>query len=776
MYNHNFLEKKWQKYWLENKTYRFIDDDSKKFYILDMFPYPSGKGLHVGHPKGYTATDIISRYKRQKGFNVLHPIGWDAFGLPAEQYAIDTNNHPKEFTKANINIFRDQLIKLGFDYDYDKEIDTTDPKYYKWTQWIFTKLYENDLAEIRNINVNWCEKLNTTLSNEEVVFDVDNNPVSERGSFPVIRKPMQQWVLKITKYADQLLDGLNEVDWPESLKEIQRKWIGKKTGYELEFLINNKKENVFIKKENIVDFNNIKAILIAPSNSLLTNFLEDNSFNKFVKNTKKKSDRERKKPNNFKIFNPNISAINIINNKKIAILVSDYILYDEDDFNLIFWTNEDNWDKKFIKHNQLNNNQNDLIEAEEFITKNKLIEKYRYNLKDWTFSRQRYWGEPFPILFDENNQIIVEKNLPLLLPNVENFKEINSGISPLDKCTDWKFVVDENNNKLTREINTMPQWAGSSWYYLAYILKQDNNEYLDLDSKEAFKLFEKWLPVDVYIGGQEHAVLHLLYARFWHQFLYDIKIVPTREPFYKIINQGMIIGENGEKMSKSKGNIISPNDIIETHGADALRLYEMFMGPITSSLPWNNNGLNGTRKWLDRVYRYYVEIEKEIVDHQNLDSKLLSDWNIFVKTFSENIEKMQFNLAISQMMIFINNIYKSKQISFEILEGFLILFSLFSPHLAEELNELVLKNKDSICLKRIPEFDIKAILSSKTFNIPIQINGKFKVILTVNNNIKNDELIALAKENMIIKNALKDKKIKEIFIKDKKFINFIIML
>ena len=774
MYNHNLFEKKWQKYWLENKTYRFIDDNSEKFYILDMFPYPSGKGLHVGHPKGYTATDIVSRYKRQKGFNVLHPIGWDAFGLPAEQYAIDTNNHPKDFTKKNIEIFRDQLIKLGFDYDYDKEVNTTDPKYYKWTQWIFSKLYENNLAEIRDINVNWCEKLNTTLSNEEVVFDSENNPVSERGSFPVIKKPMKQWVLKITEYADKLLEGLDELDWPESLKEIQRKWIGKKTGYELEFLINGNKSNIFIQEEDISNINNIKAVLIAPNNDLLKPFLEDEKFNNFIKKTEKKSDRERKKTNNFEIFNPNISVINSINNETIPIFVSDYILNDEDDFNLVILTDKKNWNSEFIKHNKLNTDQNDKIDSKKIIDENNLNKKHRYNLKDWTFSRQRYWGEPFPILFDENNQIILEKDLPLILPEVDNFKEINLGISPLDKCDDWKFVTDENNNKLTREINTMPQWAGSSWYYLAYILKKDNGEYIDLDSKEAFKLFEKWLPVDIYIGGQEHAVLHLLYARFWHRFLYDIKVVPTKEPFQRIINQGMIIGENGEKMSKSKGNIISPNDIIETHGADALRLYEMFMGPITSSLPWNNNGLSGTRKWLDRVYRYYFEIEKEIIDHKDLDSKLISDWNLFIKNFSENIENMQFNLAISQMMIFINNIYKVKQISFEILEGFLILFSLFSPHLAEEINEVILKNKDSICLKKIPDFDKNIIISSEEVKIPIQINGKFKAILIVKNDSELAEIKKLAMENITIKTIIKGKKVKEVIIKDKKVINFVI--
>ncbi len=774
MYNHNLFEKKWQKYWLENKTYRFIDDNSEKFYILDMFPYPSGKGLHVGHPKGYTATDIISRYKRQKGFNVLHPIGWDAFGLPAEQYAIDTNNHPKDFTKQNIEIFRDQLIKLGFDYDYDKEVDTTDPKYYKWTQWIFSKIYENNLAEIRDINVNWCEKLNTTLSNEEVIFDNENNPVSERGGFPVIKKPMKQWVLKITEYADKLLDGLDELDWPESLKEIQRKWIGKKNGYELEFLINNNKTNIFIEEKDVSNINNIKAILIGPNNDLLKPFLDDEKFNIFIKKTEKKSDRERKKTNNFEMFDPKISITNLINNEKIPIFVSDYILDDEDDFNLVILTDKKNWQSDFIRHNKLDTHQNPQIDSKNIISKNNLCQKHRYNLKDWTFSRQRYWGEPFPILFDENNQIILEKSLPLILPEVDNFKEINLGISPLDKCDDWKFVIDENNNKLTREVNTMPQWAGSSWYYLAYILKKNNGEYIDLDSKEAFELFEKWLPVDIYIGGQEHAVLHLLYARFWHRFLYDIKVVPTKEPFQKIINQGMIIGENGEKMSKSKGNIINPNDIIETHGADALRLYEMFMGPITSSLPWNNNGLTGTRKWLDRVYRYYFEIEKEIIDHKNLDLKLISDWNLFIKTFSEHIENMQFNLAISQMMIFINNIYKIEKISFEILEGFLILFSLFSPHLAEEINQVILKNSDSICLKKIPNFDNDMIILSDEIKIPIQINGKFKTILIVKNNYELAELKKLAIENTTVKAIIKDKKVKEIIIKDKKVINFVI--
>ncbi len=515
MYNHKNIEKKWQEYWFKNKIFKTTENKNKKFYVLDMFPYPSGSGLHVGHPEGYTATDIIARYKRFKGFDVLHPIGWDAFGLPAEQYAIQTGNNPVNFTNKNIDIFRKQLQSLGFSYDYDKEINTTDPKYYRWTQWIFAQMYKNNLAEIKEIEVNWCEQLGTVLANEEVLTDEKGNKVSERGNFPVIKKPMKQWVLKITNYADKLLDGLKEVNWPESLISLQKNWIGKK-----------------------------------------------------------------------------------VNNGKVT-----------------------------------------------------------YHLKDWVFARQRYWGEPFPIMFDEDNNIYLIENL-VELPIMNDIKPSGDGQSPLANNKDW-VNLEINGKKFRRDTNTMPQWAGSSWYYLAYIIKNDDGTYIDLDSSKAYEKFKKWLPVDLYIGGQEHAVLHLLYARFWHKVLYDLKIVPTSEPFLKLVNQGMILGKDNQKMSKSKGNIVNPNDIIDQFGADTLRLYEMFMGPLVETKPWNDKNLLATRKWLERIWRLFEKfINSEIKLNKEVQNKELdSIYHITIKDVTQCIEDLKFNIAISKMMVYINFLY-----------------------------------------------------------------------------------------------------------------------
>lgn len=801
MYNHNLIEKKWQKYWKENHTFKFLNTDKPKYYALDMFPYPSGQGLHVGHPKGYSATDVVSRFKVHQGFDVLHPIGWDAFGLPAEQYALQTGNHPKEFTLKNIDHFRNQLQSLGFCFDYEKEVNTTDPKYYKWTQWIFSKLFEHDLAEIRDVDVNWCEGLGTALSNEEVLIK-DGKMVSERGSFPVIKKPMRQWVLKITKYADKLIDGLNDLDWPESLKSIQRKWIGKSNGCIIKFKSdNNIPFEIFTTRADTIF--GVTYLAIAPEHPLLTKLTTPDKLtevNKYVELAKSKTEVLRKENKDKTGLFIGSYAINPINNKKIPIYVADYVLidhgtgivmgvpgHDERDyefaikFNLsIEYVIECDQDKAYVKdglhiNSEFLNGLN-IKQANEsmlsYLMQNKLgYAKTTYKLKDWLFSRQRYWGEPFPIVFDSNNKPILVKQLPVLLPYIQNIKLSKTGESPLVNDKEW-MNVQIDGKYYTRESNTMPQWAGSCWYYLGYLLKNPDGSYLDLNSKEAFELFKKWLPVDLYIGGQEHAVLHLLYARFWHRFLYDIGVVPTKEPFQKIINQGMILGENGEKMSKSRGNVINPDDIVKTHGADALRLYEMFMGPLTASLPWTDNGLNGIRKWLDRVYRLYCEEQINILkDCSNVGSELKFAYNSFIKRITNCIDKHNFNVGISEMMIFINACYKDKNIPREYLEGFLIVLSCYAPHISEELWSKF--NNSSIFRAPWPKYD-ESSLQTNTISLPIQENGKLRDVIEINIGESKEEIIDKAKNREKVIKFINGREIKKIIYVPNKILNFIL--
>ncbi len=804
MYNHNLIEKKWQKYWKDHKTFKFSDDNKQpKFYVLDMFPYPSGKGLHVGHPKGYTATDVISRYKRLKGFSVLHPIGWDAFGLPAEQYAIDTNNHPKTFTMQNIENFRKQLQSLGFDYDYDKEVNTTDPKYFQWTQWIFSKLYEKGLAEIRDTEVNWCEALKTTLSNEEVLLDKDGNTVSERGSHPVVKKQMQQWVLKITDYADKLLEGLDEVDWPESLKNLQRNWIGKTAGHKITFnLDNNETLDVFTSRVDTIY--GVSFLAINKDHPLLKKILPTHknkaAIEDFIKHLNQKSDKNLLMTNDKEGIFLDIYAIHPLTNKKIPVYLADYVLttgtgcvmgvpaHCKNDYHfakkydlpmiLVIDTKETLPYEKDGKH--INSESLDGLDIaaakDKAFTLLKKVTKIEpmttFKLRDWIFSRQRYWGEPFPILFDEKGNTSLDPHLPLLLPECDDFKPSDDGKSPLNKIKDFVHI-EIDGKKFTRETNTMPQWAGSCWYYLGYIMKQADGSYLPLNDKATKELFARWLPVDIYIGGQEHAVLHLLYARFWHRFLYDIGVVPTKEPFYKIINQGMILGEDGQKMSKSKGNIINPNEILESHGADALRLYEMFMGPLTATLPWNNEGLNGMRKWLDRVYRYYEEIStKQKVSYEELDQEFKVAYNKFIFNFEKFIEEQSFNLAISEMMIFVNFLYKSNQTCDVVNTSFLTLLSIFAPHLAEEINAM-LGHTTSVCLNSFPKYDEKYLVASKV-NVPFQINGKNKMILSIDKDLSATEIEALINNNKEIKPLLSDKIIIKKVIVPNKIINYLV--
>ncbi|MEF9985233.1 MAG: leucine--tRNA ligase [Malacoplasma sp.] len=798
MYNFKLIEQKWKKYWDINQTYKFDDNNkNNKYYVLDMFPYPSGSGLHVGHPKGYIATDILARYKKMNGFSVLHPIGWDAFGLPAEQYAINTNNHPKTFTQENITNFRKQLQNLGFSYDYNKEVNTTDPEFYKWTQWIFIKLYEHNLAEIKTIEVNWCEELKTVLANEEVLTDKDGNKVSERGSFPVIKKPMKQWVLKITNYAEKLLEGLHDVNWNDGLKNIQSTWIGKSIGMNIDFQVENSKDKIkiFTSKPNTIF--GVSFIGVNYNHDLVKKTLlekEDKKLSEIIDNLKQLKEFERTKS----LENPigyflNKYVICPFTNKKIPIYLCEYVMdsyangaimgvpfCDKRDYHFatkhkisiikILDVDADFYDGDGTHINSSFLNGLDTCEANKEITKELISKKIgekiiNYKLRDWIFSRQRYWGEPFPILFDENNNIIIEKNLPLLLPNTDNFKMSEDGKPPLANLEKWVNVKIDNKN-YTRETNTMPQWAGSCWYYLAYILKQDDGSYIPLNSKEAYALFERWLPVDMYIGGQEHAVLHLLYSRFWHRFLYDIKVIPSPEPFIKIINQGMVLGENNEKMSKSKGNVISPDDIIEKYGADSLRVYEMFMGPISASLSWKTEGLSGICKWLDRIYRLFNTI-KIVDDDKNI--KLDSAYNLFLFKVSNMIENLEYNLAISEMMIFINECYKCTIISKNKLMGFLQVLSCFAPFISEDLWENNFDQKKSIYFSQWPKTNKNKIIES-TIKLAIQINGKFIDVLELENEKSEKEIFDLIKVLPKMISRLENKEIdKTIYVKNKIF-------
>lgn len=801
MYNHQLVELKWKKKWAKDKTYAFQNEVKKpKFYVLDMFPYPSGSGLHVGHPKGYTATDILSRYKKMKGYNVLHPIGWDAFGLPAEQYALNTNNDPRTFTNQNIKVFKKQLESLGFCFDFDKEVNTTDPNFYQWTQWIFLQMYKKGLAEIQEIEVNWCEKLNTVLANEEVLTDSKGNKVSERGSYPVIRKKMKQWVLKITKYAEELLNDLETLDWTDGLKNIQKTWIGKSLGANIDFKIKNSEKfiNIFTSRPDTifgVSFIGLSAnhpfvseklnVLTSQQKQIIENILNDKEYER-TKNIKD--------PIGFFIDEYCVCPFS---NKEIPIYVCDYVLpnygsgaimgvpfSDEWDFyfankyklpiNKIFDVNESFWQEDGIHINSEFLDGKNIEEATKLIL-DKIKEKkiggtsINYKLKDWIFSRQRYWGEPFPILFDKKGNIFIETNLPLVLPKSKKFTMTKEGKPPLAHLTKW-VNVKKNNLSLTREVNTMPQWAGSCWYYLAYILKNSDGSYIPLNSKKAYTLFERWLPVDVYVGGQEHAVLHLLYSRFWHKFLYDLKIVPTKEPFQKVINQGMILGENNEKMSKSKGNVINPDEIIKTYGADALRVYEMFMGPLTSSLPWSDEGLNGIYKWLQRVYRLF-EIKKLSKNTQNnlLEQALIK----LLNNTEKMIENFEYNLVISEMMIYINECFKYEELPYSYMVDFIKVLSCFAPFISEEIWNKFLKQESYLFNAKWPVYDLSK-LSIINCKLPVQINGKVRDVFEVKMDLEQEEIMQLVNTSKKINDFLQGKTIYKIIYVKNKILNLLV--
>ncbi|BDT03915.1 leucine--tRNA ligase [Spiroplasma ixodetis] len=809
-YNHQQIEKKWQQYWLKNETFKTNIDDNKKpkSYILDMFPYPSGSGLHVGHPKGYCATDVISRVKIMNGFNVLHPIGWDAFGLPAEQYALNTGNNPETFTKQNINNFRKQLQSIGLSFDYNKEVNTTEPQYYKWTQWIFIKLYEQGLAEIKDVEVNFCEQLGTVLANEEII-NINGHMVSERGNFPVIKKPMRQWVLKITKYAEKLLKGLDDLDWPNSVKELQRNWIGKSVGTLVDFVVENNKCKVSIFTSRVDTIFGVSFLVLAPEHPLihdLTTSEYSQAITQYCLDAKTKTDLMRQGDDTLKsgVFTGSY-AIHPFTKSKLPIWVGDYVLnhygtgaimgvpaHDSRDFifaknknlpiNFIMKTNNKN--EPFLGTSEYINsdfiNGKDLETATNLIVKKLLTLKQgkvhtAYKLRDWLFSRQRYWGEPFPIIYWEDGTIstVNEQQLPVLLPKMTNIKPSNSGNEPLTNAPNsWLHVTRKDGVKGKREINTMPQWAGSCWYYLAYILKNDDGTYCDFNSAIAQKRFNYWLPVDLYIGGQEHAVLHLLYARFWHLVLYDLKLVSVKEPFLKLVNQGMILGENNEKMSKSRGNVVNPDDIINEYGADTLRIYEMFMGPLTASLPWLNSGLVGCYKFLMRIYRLVNKDEYKIKITTKNDKSLDTIYHQTVKKVTNDINDLNFNTAIAQLMIFINACYKAPTIYQQYLVNFLKLLNPFAPHIAEEL-WFQFGNKESINKSQFPSYDEKFLITSEV-TIAIQINGKTKITLVVKENLNNQELLKVVNNEEKVKYWLQDKTIIKTICIPNKIVNFVV--
>lgn len=798
-YDHQSIEKKWQSYWKDHHTFKTNTYSTKeKVYALDMFPYPSGTGLHVGHPVGYTATDIYSRMKRMQGYEVLHPMGWDAFGLPAEQYALDTGNSPATFTQHNISTLKRQLKSLGFSYDWDREIDTTDPSYYKWTQWIFTKLYEKGLAYIDEVPVNWCPALGTVLANEEVI-----DGKSERGGHPVVRKPMKQWMLKITAYADRLLEDLDGLDWPESIKDMQRNWIGRSEGANVTFEIDghDKEFTVFTTRPDTL-FGATYAVL-APEHSYVQDITTDEqreAVEAYQEEVLNKSDLERTDLAKTKtgVFT-GAYAINPVNKEKMPIWVADYVLMSYGTGAIMAVPAHDERDYEFAKTFELpikavieggsiedepyigdgahiNSDFLNGLSNEEAIStmidwledNHKGEKKISYRLRDWLFSRQRYWGEPIPIIHWEDGTMstVPEEELPLILPEMTEIKPSGTGESPLAN-SEWIHVTDpETGMKGRRETNTMPQWAGSSWYFLRYIDPHNDDALADP------KALEEWLPVDIYVGGAEHAVLHLLYARFWHKVLYDIGVVPTNEPFTKLFNQGMIL-KNSEKMSKSKGNVVDPDDIIQSHGADTLRLYEMFMGPLDADVSWSTTGLDGARRFLDRVWRLIVDeeggVSKKVVDQEV--SALDKVYHETIKKVTEDYDALHFNTAISQMMVFVNEVYKVGELPQEYAEGFVKILSPIAPHMCEELWKL-LGNDSSIAYVSWPTYDETKIVDEEV-EIVLQVMGRVRSKVHVSKDISKEDLEKIALEDETIQSWIEGKTVRKVIVVPGKLVNIV---
>ena len=786
-YDHKSIESRWQKFWSENQTFKSedISTNKPKYYVLDMFPYPSGAGLHVGHALGYVATDIVARYKRMKGFNVLHPMGWDAFGLPAEQYAIKTGTHPKETTHQNVSNFKKQINSLGFSYDWSREINTTDPNYYKWTQWIFMQLYNKGLAYEQEVAVNWCPELKAVLANEEVV-----NGKSDIGGHPVVRLPMRQWILKITDYAESLLDGLDDLDWPENIKELQKNWIGKSEGVELGFDIDGHNDTINVYTTRPDTLFGASYMVLAPEHTLIHSIVTDEQRSKveaYIEETKKKSDFDRTEVNKDKtgVFTGSY-AINPFSKEKIEIWIADYVLISYGTGAIMAVPGHDERDWEFAsKYNlpivevveggdvskaaytakgnaKIINSSNDktlsmdglsvdqaIKEAILFIEKNSIGKAtVNYKLRDWLFSRQRYWGEPFPLIHkDDSVELIQEKDLPVMLPEVENYKPSDDGKSPLSLVKNWVEVKDESDNIIgLRETNTMPQWAGSCWYFLRFTDPNNTNEAW---SKERENY---WMPVDLYIGGQEHAVLHLLYSRFWHHVLYDLDLVSTKEPFKKLYNQGMILGDDGTKMSKSRGNVINPEEIMDEYGADSMRLYEMFMGPLNKSKPWSTKGLQGCYRFVNKLWSIIVDengnLSSKIVDSDEEDKDTLFLHHQTIKKLGEDIENLHFNTAVSQLMIYCNHLQKCSTVSKKLIEELVIILSPFVPHLSEEFWSL-LGHSETITYQPWPQFD-EGLIQLDEVTIAVQVNGKLRANINIAKDSDEKDVIseAMSLENV----------------------------
>ena len=861
-YNFSAIEKKWQKFWLENKTFKTPSvSDKPKFYCLDMFPYPSGAGLHVGHPEGYTATDILCRYKRMKGFNVLHPMGWDAFGLPAEQYAVETGTHPAITTKKNVDRFREQIRALGFSYDWDREVNTTDPKYYKWTQWIFEQLYKKGLAYVAEVPVNWCPALGTVLANEEVI-----DGRSERGNHPVIRMPMRQWMLRITEYAEQLLAGLDDLDWPEGVKEMQRNWIGKSTGALVDFKATGTADTITVYTTRCDTLFGATYMVLSPEHKLVAKWLEDGTIKNaedvkaYQKKAAGKSDLERTELNKEKtgVRLEGVTGHNPVNDTEIPIFISDYVLatygtgaimavpaHDERDFDFakVFGlpivqvvAAADSEEAKnaskdpvpYTKDAAFTDIYSGVMVSSGFLTglsvsdarpaMIKWLEEHKcgqaktqYKLRDWLFSRQRYWGEPFPVIHwaDGTQSLVDEGDLPLTLPELADYKPTGTGEPPLAKATDWVNVTRADGVKGVRETNTMPQWAGSCWYYLRYIDPTNDKAFCDPE------LLKQWLPVDLYVGGAEHAVLHLLYSRFWHKVLFDLGLVPTSEPFQKLVNQGMILGmayknkrgvlipmdhvewkdgkpfgpvnwgmegadltaveeltEFPAKMSKSLKNVVNPDDVIRDFGADSLRLYEMFMGPLQVVKPWQTSGVKGVHNFLKRANRLVTETKAADRAMTKAESKTL---NAMIKKVGEDLEAMAFNTGISAMMVFINEAEdeaRAGDLPKEMLEKFVLCLAPFAPHLGEELWQF-LGHDDTLAYEPWPAFDPKALVEDE-IEIPVQVLGKLRGRIMVPVAATPAEMEALAKANVDVAKFLEGKTIVKVIAVPKRMVNFVV--
>ncbi len=797
MMNFKKIEKKWQKYWDVNKTFKtdIYDFSKPKFYALDMFPYPSGVGLHAGHPEGYTATDIVSRMKRMQGYNVLHPMGFDSFGLPAEQYAIKTGNHPAIFTNENIKTFKNQLKMLGFSFDWDREVSTSDPSYYKWTQWIFKKLFEDGLAKYVDMPVNWCEELGTVLSNDEII-----NGKSERGGYPVVRKNMKQWVIDIPKYAERLLDGLNEIDWPESTKEIQRNWIGKSVGAHVIFKVANTDYNFTVFTTRCDTLFGATYCVLSPEHELVNKIVskeQSEDVKKYQDICATKSELERTELNKEKtgVFT-GAYAINPVNNEKIPIWISDYVLASYGTGAIMAVPAHDERDYEFAKKFNIpiiqvleggdiskeaytkdgihiNSSFLDGMGKEEAInTMIKWLEdnkagkkQINYRIRDWIFARQRYWGEPIPIVhFEDGNYCAIsDAELPLILPKLNDYSPSKTGASPLEKATDW-VNVNINGKKAKRETSTMPGSAGSSWYFLRYI--DPNNDEKIADEK----LLKHWLPVDLYVGGPEHAVGHLLYSRMWNNYLYDKGIVPVKEPFKKLVHQGMILGSNGIKMGKRYPQYsVNPNDIVNEYGADTLRFYEMFMGPLQADKPWNDNGVIGSKKFLDRVWRLYTE-ENKICDEDNKNLEKI--YHQTVKKVTEDFESLNINTAISQIMIFVNAIYKEEKFPRYMAESLVKLLNPIVPFMTEEIWEKLGHNK-TIAYENWPTYDESKIIEDE-ITIGVQVNGKLRGEIKIGLNLLDEEVIKIACQNENVKKHIDGKEIIKTIVVKNKIVNIIV--